>query len=146
MEEEMEDKLRRRIRNYSAEELLREGKKYAADSRYFEARVVFAEGTSRKMVRETSGLYLSIILSVNSSRVVNKNNHKQDNSIIDKIVHCMMESTRMHAEKTLSNEDLFILECLIDRVPFKTMVVPNRDEFESLYSRFKEYVSNVFLR
>lgn len=121
---------------YSTKELFSMSKKYMDDSEYLKAYILFYELKERKSMREISTLYSSLIPILT---------HYEEESDIDNIIQCMTLSTEMHAEGSLPKEELFNLETLIDRIPFRKMIIPYRDEFERIYCRFKEYSVKVFL-
>ena len=67
------------------------------------------------------------------------------NSSIESIITGMVTATDLYNEGRISKEDLFQVEKMIDKFPFKTSTISGREEFEKLYRRFKEYTLKVFL-
>lgn len=143
-EKKSADKLEKRVKNYSLDELLSMGRELVSDSRYLEAKVVFNEISKTKEMEvgylsEIYGLLILSFVYLNSVKKVNSN------PIINNMIYCMSETTRMHSEKSIPKEDLFTIETLIDRIASKDITIPDRDEFEKIYCRFKEYVTKVFV-
>ncbi len=140
-----ESELTRIIKSCSDEELLRRGREFVSQSKFTGADVVFLEGITRKKIQEISDVYLSVLRTFNFLGLFGKA-REIDEFAIGKSLYCMAESTRMHAEKNLPDEDLLVLERLVDEVPYRRITIPNREEFQKIYERFKEYCVNVFLR
>lgn len=134
-----------KTKEFSSESLLRIGRDLITESSYPLATQVFQELLTRPNMKEISQIYLDATMT---SSVFNDNqfSKKYNNKLIDKIIELLSDCTNMHSEGNLSNEDLFTLERLVDRIPFKQQTIKGRAEFERLYGKFKEYSLNVFLK
>lgn len=145
-----------RVKQYAPERLLSLGKDLLNDSKYLKAELLFCELEKYRKFREITNLYQGItstLLDCELSRQFGHGfNTPCDKScslniqgIIRKVVSCMIESTTMHVEDTISTEDFFEIELLIDRIPFKKIPLEDKKEFEDAYCGFKEYALDVFL-
>ena len=131
---------------YSPEELLRLGREYAKNENYSEAKMVFEKlSETQSNFVGISDLYKSLILAISSAKFREKIHSRGHDSefVVEKAIYCMAESTRMHAEKELSKDDLFTIEKLVDEIPFSEMQIPGREEFERIYGKFKEYIFSI---
>lgn len=133
------------IKYYSPERLLVFGREYADNEIYFDASIIFTKLSKFDKFRDVSELYKAAIISLSCANFRNliKSNMMLD-FVVKKSIYCMTESIRMHRENEISKKDLFTLERLIDRIPFKEMAFNNIEEFENIYCNFKEYNLKVF--
>ena len=148
-----EEELESLIETYSPEELLLKGKRFAEEDKYIQARTTFKKLISRNTkLNEIAKLYYSVIepqiliSKVGIESILGKELSTKQNSIISLIISSMINATELYQDKLLPKKDLFTIERFIDRFPFEEAIIPNRKEFERLYSQFKEYVQNVFLK
>jgi hypothetical protein len=143
---ELDKKIEERMKSYSPEELLSIGREQVTDSypNYMQAAFIFDElsKNSNGGIREISRLYKHLITSLSYPGTQNP---KIADFIVRRLINCMSESTRMHFEKDISKEDLFAIDTLVDRIVSENILIPNREEFEKIYCRFKEYTLDVFL-
>lgn len=131
------------IKNYSPKRLLSAGREFANNSRYLEAKFAFDELEKINEFRNLSDLYQQLIFSLSSikfRKIVHSRGYDNE-SLINSAIYCMMESTKMYADGEILKEDLFTIESLIDRLPFKEM--PINREFEKLYCKFKLYSEEI---
>lgn len=141
-------KIKEKIEDYPPHNILSIGRDYAKNSKYLEAKIAFDRLEKTKGFEDLSNLYQKIILSLSSlkfRKIVHSRGYDNE-SLVNSAIHCMVESKRMYSEKEISKQDLFTIETLIDRIPFKTIFMKDRDEFEKLYFKFKEYNLEVFSR
>jgi hypothetical protein len=129
--------LESRVSLYSISELLTTGREFVKDSSYPSAVIVFNELAKRNFKNNRiSRVYNSLIET---------KFHYLNKEVVGKMVTSMLESMRLYQEEVISKEDLFTLEKLVDRFPFRTMDITLKTEFERLYCRFKEYCLKVFV-
>jgi hypothetical protein len=129
----------RELRDYSEDELFSMGRRFMNNSRYSEAEIIFDKLYKKGgiVMKEISSMYDFLIHSL-TKRI-------SDGMIINGVIRCMATLTEMYAEKTFSKKNFFDIETLLDRLPFRTMTISNREEFERIYSKFKEYSIDIFL-
>lgn len=146
MAEQMKNPLE--ILHHSPEELFSRGKEYLDNFRYSDAELVFGElYRNHREFNRASGLYSSLASALYNSESLDIDDRLYKSELItDKVVRCIMELATRHSERTLSTDDLFAMELLIDRIPFEEIIIQNREEFEIVYCKFKEYCIQVFLK
>ena len=146
------------IKTYSEKELLLTGRELLEED-YIKAATVFRELSQYENKKDLAELYLSVLspiiynnfkeeckLIMEMELEVPKEAERDlNNSSIESIINGMVMATDMYDEGKLSREDLFTIEKLVDKFPFRTTTMQGRDEFEKLYSRFKEYALKVFI-
>ncbi len=148
--------LEKSVEGYSQNKLLSLGKEALRDSSYLYAELYFEKLGESSEFEEIASLYegLSATLSDCEYDIQLKGRYHglRDNSgsfdsekVIENAVSCMMQSTAMYAENTLSAEELFEIELYIDRIPFNGLQIPLREEFNRIYSKFKKRCLDVFL-
>jgi hypothetical protein len=64
---------------------------------------------------------------------------------INSMVSAMINAVELYQDEIIQADDLFTVERLIDRYPFNNTPIKNREEFEKIYCRFKEYNLRLFL-
>ena len=128
-----------KIKDCSEDELLSIGRRFMDNSRYSEAEIIF------DMLYKKGGTVMKEISSMYDFLAHSLTKRIPEDIIADGVIRCMATLTEMHAEKTLSKESFFDIETLIDRLPFRKMTIPNREEFERIYCKFKEYSIDIFL-
>ncbi|MDD5012521.1 MAG: hypothetical protein PHQ66_02660 [Candidatus Nanoarchaeia archaeon] len=138
-----------KIRGRSIGEVLSLGKEYLENNNYMGAITSFNEVKKDKKTKYLGELYNYLVFVIINSRV-DKDSVPQDfrqevdSLVLEKIIYCMMESTRMYAEKEIPKEELFSIEFFIDRIQFRDMTIKDRTEFNRIYNKFKEYALDVF--
>ena len=151
--------IQERIKEYSPELLLSNGRELTKEEDYIRAVVVFKKLLENEKMKDIAKVYLSIIgpeiyiqykdkvKLISDEKIITsiEIERRLESSSIESLIDGMITATEMHQEGKLSKEDLFTLEKTIDRFPFKTIIIPGRVEFEKLYSRFKEYTLKTFL-
>ncbi|VVB83788.1 Uncharacterised protein [uncultured archaeon] len=144
--EHMEE-LEKKIQSYSPSELLNRGREYIKDSEYFDAKIVFDKLSEDSKMRNIAEIYGMLISATILLTLLKKDDYRSSTLIMNNnLTTCMIESTRMHAEKAISTEDLFNLETMIDRIPFNKIKTYEMNDFWKFYNRFKEYNLDVFLK
>ncbi|VVB83061.1 Uncharacterised protein [uncultured archaeon] len=159
-------KLKGKIKYYSPEELLSQGKEFAENSEYFKANIVFEELIDREGKKELAELYLFIVSAglgieakeglrlltpqtrSNLRLAINQNRRILDNLkefSIESVISCMVSSRMAYEEGKLPKEEVLCLEKLVDQVIIQNPDIKQGEEFKKLYCRFKEYCLNIFV-
>jgi len=146
------------ITRYSPERLLSLGKWLLEKGRYAESELFFIELEKHSEFEELADLYdiltLSLSVSEGMKRInpwlnpfVKERDFLKENieSIVVEAKYCMAKSTLLHSEEKLPSKDFLEIELLIDRIPFISMAIEGRKEFNIVYNKFKEYALEVYL-
>lgn len=112
---------------------------------YIEAEYIFdtLSKSKDKKIKGIALLYDHVLLSLSYPGTINS---KLSDFVVRGLLRCMLAARKMHAGDSLPKEDLFAIDTLIDRAVSEDLLITDRDEFEKGYCKFKEYVTNVFVR
>jgi hypothetical protein len=149
--DEVVEETTNKIRCRSIEEILSIGKEYLENNNYAGAMTAFEEVKKDMKMKNLAEMYNSLAFAiinptVDKSSVPQDFRREVDDLVLDKIIYCMMESTRMYAEKEIPKEELFSIESFVDKIQFKDMTIKDREEFSRIYCKFKEYcILDVYL-
>ena len=136
------DKAKAIIKTKNVSNLFDLGKRYMEEEHYLGAKVIFERVYSENLDIKISDLYKKIAVSLATikSKVIEKDKSYYSSRILKDLIYCMAESANMFSKNEISEEELFNVEKMIDRVPFGELKIKDITEFERIYSKFKEYV------
>lgn len=139
------------LKTYSDGELLWKGKIFAENEDYINAGITFRLLSLRKNMRNIADLYLSITQPgtlISLEKIVPKFNAKDfvegSEYILDSMMSGMINAMELHEDNLLPNEDLFSIEKIVDRFPFRK--IKTKPNFDRTYLEFKEYVMDIYLK
>jgi hypothetical protein len=137
------------LKTYSDTELLRKGKIFAEDEDYISAGITFKELCSRGNIE--ARLYLSVTQPgtlISLEKMAPQFNARKfmegSEVILDSMISGMINAMELHKDNLLPNEDLFIIEKIVDRFPFRQ--IKTKPNFDRTYFEFKEYVADVYIK
>lgn len=141
------DEAKNKIKYRSIEDSFSIGKEYLENDDYIEAITIFDElSREDNKVKDLADIYKAVTFAIINSDFGIENDLEKENMIAGKMVDCMKKSSDMYMEKKIKKEELFNIECLIDRVNFRNMKIKEREEFNRVYNKFKEYcILGVYL-
>jgi len=149
--DEVVEEATNKIKCRSMEEILSIGKEYLENYNYMGAMTSFNEVKKDKKMKNLAEMYNCLAFAI-INPMVEKDSVPQDfirevdELVLNKIVYCMMESTRMYCKKEIPKEELFSIESFVDKIQFKDMIIKDREEFNRIYYKFKEYcILDVFV-
>jgi len=144
--------LRELFKTYSTDELLLKARILAEERDYLKANVAFRELLENSDTREIAKLYVSVIkvdlligfreAETILGKFLPKEIESAENDLATKVLMCeMINAMELHQDKILQERDLFNIEKIIDKFPFKKIEMPV--EFSTIYNEFKEYAEKI---
>jgi hypothetical protein len=153
------DEFETSVKCMDSKHLLEVGRELVQEGDYARAEIAFNQLYKTAQLREASKIYLDLLILkktilLTKSSLFGKFSQKKIPDLefmvkcepADQVLECMISSTQMYSEGKISREDLLTIERIIDETPFSEITIPNRQEFNKLYGRFKEYAYQVFSR
>lgn len=145
-------KWRELFKTYSTDELLSRARTLAEERDYLKANVAFRELLENPNTKEIAKLYVSVIkvdllmgfreAETMLGKSLSREIESAENELAAKVLMCeMINAMELHEDKIIQERDLFNIEKIIDKFPFKKIEMPV--EFSTIYGEFKEYVEKI---
>ncbi len=69
-----------------------------------------------------------------------------DEVYTQKMIECMVKLSNLYNEGLITNKDVYTIEGAIDKISIPNLKTSNKIELERIYSKFKEFTMNVYLK
>jgi hypothetical protein len=145
-------KWRELFKTYSTDELLSRARTLAEERDYLKANVAFRILLENSKTREIAKLYVSVIKADllmglrEAKNMLGESSSKEiesaENDLAAKaLMGEMINAMELHKDKLLHERDLFNIEKIVDKFPFKKIEIPV--ECSTIYEEFKLYAEKI---